>query len=104
VLLEAMAQGTPVVAIAELGTASILVEGQGASIATDNVTEFADKVHCLISQPKVCNRLGAAGKVYASSLWSAGAKAEQMAHFYQDLIVRKQLKKSESTMQVHVQA
>jgi glycosyltransferase involved in cell wall biosynthesis len=104
VLLEAMAQGTPVVAIAELGTASILVEGQGASIATDNVTEFADKVHCLISQPKVCNRLGAAGKVYASSLWSAGAKAEQMAHFYQDLIVRKKLKKSESTMQVHIKA
>ena len=104
VLLEAMAQGTPVVAIAELGTASILVEGQGASIATDNVTEFADKVHCLISQPKVCKRLGAAGKVYASSLWSAGAKAEQMAHFYQDLIVRKKLKKSESTMQVHIKA
>jgi hypothetical protein len=42
--------------------------------------------------------------VYASSLWSAEAKAEQMAHFYQDLIVRKKLKKSESTMQVHIKA
>ncbi len=104
VLLEAMAQGTPVVAIAELGTASILIEGQGARIATDNVTEFADKVHGLITQPKVRKQLGIAGKAYASSLWSAGAKAEQMVYFYQDLIIKKKLKKSESTMQVQVQA
>jgi 1,2-diacylglycerol 3-alpha-glucosyltransferase len=104
VLLEAMAQGTPVVAIAELGTASILVEDQGARIAADDVTEFADKVHVLITQPKVRNRLGAAGKVYASSLWSASAKAEQMVRFYQDLVLRKQLNKSGSTVQVHAQA
>lgn len=104
VLLEAMAQGTPVVAIAELGTASILIEGQGARIATDNVTEFADKVHGLITQPKVRNRLGVAGKAYASSLWSASAKAEQMVRFYQDLVLREQLKKSETNVQVHAQA
>ncbi|HEY0906473.1 MAG TPA: glycosyltransferase, partial [Methylophilus sp.] len=36
VLLEAMAQATPVVAIAELGTASILVQTQGALIAEDD--------------------------------------------------------------------
>ena len=47
VLLEAMAQGTPVVAIAELGTASILTEGEGAMIATDNASEFAQKAHRL---------------------------------------------------------
>ena len=45
VLLEAMAQGTPVVAIAELGTASILVEGKGALIAPDNTLQFSD---CLL--------------------------------------------------------
>ena len=33
VLLEAMAQGTPVVAVAEMGTRSILAEGRGAHIA-----------------------------------------------------------------------
>ena len=53
VLLEAMAQGTPVVAIAELGTASILVEGQGALISTENESEFVQKVHgLLISQQR----------------------------------------------------
>jgi 1,2-diacylglycerol 3-alpha-glucosyltransferase len=103
VLLEAMAQGTPVVAIAELGTASILIEGQGARIASDNVVEFADKVHGVITQPKLRNKLGNAGKAYASSFWSAGAKAEQMIHFYQDLIVRKQSNKPETTMQVQAQ-
>lgn len=104
VLLEAMAQGTPVVAISELGTASILIEGQGARISADNVSEFADKVHGLITQPKVRNRLGSAGKAYASNMWSAGAKAEQMVSFYQDLIIRKKSKKSDTSLQVHAQA
>jgi 1,2-diacylglycerol 3-alpha-glucosyltransferase len=86
VLLEAMAQGTPVVAIAELGTASILIEGQGAKIATENTPEFADKIHSLLLQPKERKALGEAGQQYAITQWSASAKAEHMVSFYQDLI------------------
>jgi 1,2-diacylglycerol 3-alpha-glucosyltransferase len=86
VLLEAMAQGTPVVAIAELGTASILIEGQGAKIATENAPEFADKIHGLLLQPQERKALGQAGKSYATSQWSASAKAEHMVNFYQELI------------------
>lgn len=104
VLLEAMAQGTPVVAIAELGTASILIEGQGARIATENVTEFAGKVHELIIQPKLRKNLGKAGKSYASSLWSARVKAEQMATFYQALIVKKQARNVVTNLQMETQA
>ena len=62
VLLEAMAQGTPVVAIAELGTASILVEGQGAMIAVEDEAEFAHKVHALLANPVHREHLGAACK------------------------------------------
>lgn len=104
VLLEAMAQGTPVVAIAELGTASILIEGQGARIATENVTEFAGKVHELITKPKLRKNLGKAGKSYASSLWSAGVKAEQMATFYQDLIAKKQTRNVAANLKMETQA
>jgi 1,2-diacylglycerol 3-alpha-glucosyltransferase len=86
VLLEAMAQGTPVVAIAELGTASILIEGQGAKIATENALAFADKIHGLLLQPKERKALGLAGKAYAQNLWSASAKAEKMVGFYQRLV------------------
>lgn len=86
VLLEAMAQGTPVVAIAELGTASILIEGQGAKIAVENVPEFAEKIHGLLLQPQERKALGQTGKSYAITQWSASAKAEHMVSFYQELI------------------
>jgi glycosyltransferase involved in cell wall biosynthesis len=81
-LLEAMAQGTPVVAIAELGTASILVEGQGAHIATEDETVFAQKINDLLTNTLARNILGDVGKAYALKYWTASAKAEQMLHFY----------------------
>lgn len=85
VLLEAMAQGTPVVAIAELGTASILVEGQGAHISTEDETVFAQKINDLLTNPIARNILGDVGRVYARKHWSASAKADQMLHFYRAL-------------------
>jgi len=85
VLLEAMAQGTPVVAIAELGTASILVEGQGALIAPDNIEGFADKVHYLLKYPQDRYELGKAALIYATDHWTAKLQAERMLHFYHHL-------------------
>lgn len=85
VLLEAMAQGTPVVAIAALGTASILIEGQGAHIATEDEIVFAEKINDLLTNTLARNILGDVGKSYALKHWSASAKAEQMLHFYRTL-------------------
>jgi 1,2-diacylglycerol 3-alpha-glucosyltransferase len=82
VLLEAMAQGTPVVAIAELGTASILVEGQGAHIAIEDEKQFAQKVNELLINPMALTILGEVGKNYALKHWSASAQADQMLNFY----------------------
>ena len=82
VLLEAMAQATPVVAIAELGTASILVEGQGAMIAADSEPDFAHKVHGLLVNPVHREHLGERGREYAQSNWSAAKQAERMLAFY----------------------
>lgn len=91
VLLEAMAQGTPVVAIAELGTASILVEGQGAHISTEDETVFAQKINDLLGNTLARNILGEAGRAYALKHWSASAKAEQMLSFYRALRSRHDL-------------
>jgi len=85
VLLEAMAQGTPVVAIAELGTASVLIEGQGALIAPDNIEGFADKVHYLLKYPEDRYELGKAALTYATEHWTAKLQAERMLHFYHHL-------------------
>lgn len=82
VLLEAMAQGTPVVAISELGTASILIEGKGALIANDNPVEFAVRVNQLLTYPEQRLELGQRAKAYALEKWTAKLQAERMVGFY----------------------
>lgn len=86
VILEAMAQGTPVVAIAELGTASILVEGHGALISAENTLEFAEKVHQLLIYPEQRFELGRRARAYALDKWTAKLQAERMLNFYAQLI------------------
>ena len=86
VLLEAMAQGTPVVAIAELGTASILVEGQGAMIAIEDESEFMLKVHALLLNPVHRQYLGERAREYVQNNWSAATQAERMVTFYNEII------------------
>ena len=85
VLLEAMAQSTPVVAIAELGTKSILVEGEGALIAPHDEVIFADKVHAVLSDKAHRNVLGKAAYHYAKTRWTDKAQAERMINFYKDV-------------------
>ncbi|OGV76295.1 MAG: glycosyl transferase family 1 [Methylotenera sp. RIFCSPLOWO2_02_FULL_45_14] len=97
VLLEAMAQGTPVVAIAELGTVSILVEGQGALIAVDDTIKFAEKVYQLLLNPEERFELGCRAKVYVIAQWTAKLQAERMLKFYS------QLKSNQLTVQQEVQ-
>lgn len=89
VLLEAMAQGTPVVAIAELGTASILIEGEGALIAKENTLEFAQKVLQLLIYPEQRAELGIRARAYAQAKWTALVQAETMVKFYYKLILNK---------------
>jgi 1,2-diacylglycerol 3-alpha-glucosyltransferase len=84
VLLEAMAQGVPVVSTAELGTRDVLVEGAGAWIAAEELTEFSDKVITLLGNADARNTLGAAGRDYALT-WSASKQAEKALHFYQHI-------------------
>jgi 1,2-diacylglycerol 3-alpha-glucosyltransferase len=87
VLLEAMAQSTPVVAIAELGTASILIEGKGALIAPDDTAKFAERVHQLLLNPEHRFELGNRAKIYALEKWTAKLQAQRMIKFYETIIV-----------------
>ncbi|CAM8375092.1 glycosyltransferase [Candidatus Methylopumilus planktonicus] len=89
VLLEAMAQGTAVVAIAELGTKSILIEGEGVLIAKDDVNDFADKVSVLLSDDPKRQMIGEKGRQYAKEKWGAGVLAKKVAKFYKSTINQK---------------
>ena len=83
VLLEAMAQGVPVVALAEMGTESILIEGEGAMIAPEDERIFASKVFSLFANPGKRLKLGQAAQQYAAKRWTARLQAERMLQFYQ---------------------
>ena len=89
VLLEAMAQGTAVVAIAELGTKSILIEGEGVLIAKDDINDFADKVSALLSDAPKRQMIGEKGRQYAKEKWGAGVLAKKVAKFYKSAINQK---------------
>ena len=89
VLLEAMAQGTAVVAIAELGTKSILIEGEGVLIAKDDINDFADKVSVLLSDAPKRQMIGEKGRQYAQEKWGAGVLAKKVAKFYKSTINQK---------------
>lgn len=87
VLLEAMAQATPVVALAELGTRDVLREGEGALIAAHETGDFANRVMSLLQSADTARQLGERGRAYAAS-WSAGALAGRMLDFYHETIER----------------
>jgi glycosyltransferase involved in cell wall biosynthesis len=84
VLLEAMAQGTPVVSTAELGTRSILVPGSGALIVPEEPDSFAAAVVRLLGDAELRQELGSRGGAYARQ-WSSGAMARRLAALYGEL-------------------
>jgi 1,2-diacylglycerol 3-alpha-glucosyltransferase len=88
VLIEAMAQGTPVVAIAELGTKSILIEGEGALIAAEDEVLFAERVNSLLTDKKAGNALGRKARTYVEAHWTARVQAERLVAFYRSIVKR----------------
>ena len=84
VLLEAMAQGAPVVSTAELGTRSILVPGSGALVVPEERAAFAAAVVRVLNDPGTREGMGARGRAYART-WSSAAMARRLAEIYREL-------------------
>jgi glycosyltransferase involved in cell wall biosynthesis len=88
VLLEAMAQGAPVVSTAELGTRSILKPGCGALVVPEKQDEFAAAVVRVLQDTNLQKELGERGRVYAKT-WSSSTMARRLADLYDSLRVTK---------------
>jgi len=94
VLLEAMAQGVPVVSTAELGTRDVLKEGQGVWIAKEELADFSEKIVKMLGDADARKTLSETGRDYAHG-WSASKQAERIIVFYQTVLTRaKQLKQT----------
>ena len=84
VLLEAMAQGAPIVSTAELGTRSILVPGSGALVVPEDESAFAAAVLRVLADPALRAQLAERGRSYARS-WSSATMARRLSDIYQNL-------------------
>jgi glycosyltransferase involved in cell wall biosynthesis len=84
VLIEAMAAGTPAIALSIMGTADILAPQRGARIAEDDEADFAAKIVTLIDDPALQQKLSAEARAYAAE-WSAPALAESLQNLYAQL-------------------
>lgn len=81
VLLEAMAMGLPVVALAVMGTRDVLLPASGALTPEDDVEAFAAAIIELLADPARRRALGVQGRAWVESL-SDSAMAQRMAQLY----------------------
>lgn len=84
VLLEAMAQGAPVVSTAELGARSILTPESGALVVPEERQAFAAEVVRVLGDPALKAELARRGRAYART-WSSAFMARRLAELYAQL-------------------
>ncbi|HTW76124.1 MAG TPA: glycosyltransferase, partial [Steroidobacteraceae bacterium] len=87
VLLEALAQGRPVVSTAHLGTASVLREGCGACIVPEEPAAFAAAIAAVLEDRALSAQLSAQARAYAYT-WASARMAERLADLYRELRAR----------------
>lgn len=85
VLLEAMAAGLPVVALAAMGTRDILAAERGARVAADDPEHFAGRLLEVLADCAVApGRLASEARAYAQE-WADRRMAERLANLYREL-------------------
>lgn len=87
VLLEAMAQGVPVVSTASLGTRSVLKPECGAIVVPERQEDFAAAALRVLESGELRTALGARSRSYAQS-WSSSRLARSMADLYSSICER----------------
>lgn len=85
VLLEAMAQGVPVVSTAKLGTVDILSPEKGCIIAEEDIDDFSKKLLTLFEDKSLHQRLQQEAPEYAKT-WSCSEMAKKVLNYYQNII------------------
>ena len=84
VLLEAMAAGLPVIALAEMGTVDILAPGRGALTPPDDPRLFGQVLGDFLQQPVRTSCLAEEAVAYAAE-WSDQAMAARLVKLYGEL-------------------
>ncbi len=84
VAVEAMAQGTPVVAANHGGLREVVVQNEtGLLFRPGDAQDLADKLNSLLNDPELAKRLGEAGRERQASLFSSERYCADFAHLYE---------------------
>lgn len=84
VLLEAMALGTPVIALSVMGTTDILAPGRGCRTPADDPKDFAAAMVDVLGNPQLRAQLSLQAREYAHE-WSDRTMAQRLARLYRQL-------------------
>jgi glycosyltransferase involved in cell wall biosynthesis len=85
VLLEAMAQGTPVVSTAVMGTVDVLSGASGAVVVPEETQAFAVGVASVLRDPERRAELSVRAREDAAR-WSSRSMAERLVRLYEGTI------------------
>lgn len=85
VLLEAMAAGLPVIALAEMGTVDILNPGRGSLAPAADPKAFGETLADFLNRPSAWRHLREEAPIYAAE-WSDAAMAERLAMLYREML------------------
>ncbi len=92
VTIEAMLSGTPVVAIGEMGTITVMGGDNGGFMVKNDPVEFTDRVIQLLSDPDLyCAKVEEAYE-HAKS-WTIGTMSVRLEQIYRDTLFRYKTKK-----------
>jgi glycosyltransferase involved in cell wall biosynthesis len=90
VVLEAMAQGTPVVAIGKMGTREVMGGDNGGFMVDDDIHEFTMKVKMLLNNKKLYRKKSKEAYHHAGK-WSLASMAEKMDKLYKSVLRNRSL-------------
>jgi glycosyltransferase involved in cell wall biosynthesis len=85
VLLEALAQGTPVVSTAVMGTADVLRGVKGAVVVPEEIDAFAEGVASVLRDPEWRSELSSHAREDAAR-WASKAMAERMLKIFERVV------------------
>ena len=90
VLIEAMASGLPVVALAAMGTCDLLESRRGALVPADDVEAFGTAMAHLANHDKQRQRLGNEARLLATE-WSDRALTARLAALYRHIVAEQHM-------------
>jgi 1,2-diacylglycerol 3-alpha-glucosyltransferase len=89
VLLEAMAQGAPIVSTAKLGAGYVLRPASGALIVDELEQPFAEAVVRLLRDPALRRQMSEQGRTFART-WASAVMARRLADVYRSISLDRQ--------------